>query len=81
MKCKQISVCNNDCCWHNISYKISPYTVFFLKQKAACPEVLYDEVVEVKERVVLVQDRSEIHTPSDSYMVTASTGEKVNSQK
>jgi len=38
---------------------------------------LYDEVLEVKERVILVQERNELETPDDSYGVTASTGEKV----
>lgn len=47
-------------------------------QKATCPEVLYDEVIEVRERVVLVQQRSEIELPNESFLVTASTGEKVS---
>ena len=46
-------------------------------QKATCPEVLYDEVIEVSERVVLVQERSKIEPPDESFLVTASTGEKV----
>ena len=46
-------------------------------QKATCPEVLYDEVIEVRERVVLVQEKSEIELPDESFLVTASTGEKV----
>ena len=48
-------------------------------QKATCPEVLYDEVIEVRERVVLVQQRSKIELPNESFLVTASTGEKVSS--
>jgi len=50
-------------------------------QKATCPEVLYDEVIEVKERVVLVQERSEIKLPDESFLVTASTGEKVSRRR
>jgi len=39
---------------------------------------LYDEVIEVRERVILAQDRSEIELPDESFLVTASTGEKVS---
>jgi len=39
---------------------------------------LYDEVIEVRERVILVQDRSEIELPDESFLVTANTGEKVS---
>ena len=52
-----------------------------LFQKATCPEVLYDEVIEVRERVVLVQERSEIQPPDDSFLVTSSTGEKVKRRR
>ncbi|CAH3139957.1 unnamed protein product [Porites lobata] len=44
---------------------------------ATCPEVLYDNVIEAKERVILAQEKSEIKTPDGSYEVTASTGEKL----
>lgn len=50
-------------------------------QKATCPEVLYDEVIEVRDRVVLVQDRSDIQQPDDSFLVTSSTGEKVKRRR
>ena len=40
--------------------------------------MLYDEVIEVRERVVLVQEKCEIQLPNDSFLVTASTGEKVS---
>lgn len=51
--------------------------ILSLKQKATCPEVLYDEVIDVRERVVLVQEKSEIEMPHESFLVTARTGEKV----
>lgn len=35
-------------------------------------------MIEVRERVVLVQERSEIELPDESVLVTASTGEKVS---
>ena len=64
----------------NISDSLAGFShsvLFVTKQTATCPEVLYDEVLEVKERVILVQERSELETPDDSYGVIASTGEKV----
>lgn len=36
---------------------------YFQKQKIEKPEVLYEEVVEVKERLVLVQDKCGISYP------------------
>ena len=50
---------------------------FAIQKTATCPEVLYDDVIEAKERVILAQEKSEIKTPDGSYEVTASTGEKV----
>ena len=41
-----------------------------------CPEVLYEEVVEVKERVVLCDENSELKKP-DCQIVTGTTGETV----
>ena len=41
-----------------------------------CPEVLYEEVVEVKERVVLCDENSELKKP-DCQIVTGTTGEMV----
>lgn len=35
-------------------------------------------MIEARERVVLVQQRSEIELPNESFLVTASTGEKVS---
>lgn len=54
---------------------------FVIQQTATCPEVLYDDVIEAKERVILAQKKSEIKTPDGSYEVTASTGEKVLQHK
>ena len=51
--------------------------VLYHKQKATCPEVLYDDVVEVRERVVLVQEKSELELPDESFLVTGVTREKV----
>ena len=50
--------------------------IFFL-QKVICPEVLHEDVIVVKGRLVLVQDDSEIQRPENCKIVTGSTGEKV----
>ena len=60
---------------------IKPLVVLYYKQKATCPEVLYDDVIEARERVVLVQEKSELELPDDSFMVTGVTGEKVKRRK
>ena len=49
---------------------------YFL-QKVICPEVLHEDVIVVKGRLVLVQDDSEIQRPENCKIVTGSTGEKV----
>ena len=54
---------------------------FVIQQTATCAEVLYDDVIEAKERVILAQEKSEIKIPDGSYEVTASTGEKVLQHK
>lgn len=64
-----------------IQSSIKPLVVFYYKQKATCPEVLYDDVIEAKERVVLVQEKSELELPDDSFVVTGGTGEKVKRRK
>lgn len=61
-----------------IQSSIKPLVVLYYKQKANCPEVLYDDVIEARERVVLVQEKSELELPDDSFMVT---GEKVKRRK
>lgn len=43
--------------------------------------MLYDDVIEARERVVLVQEKSELELPDDSFMVTGVTGEKVKRRK
>lgn len=48
-----------------------------LLQKVICPEVLHEDVVVVKGRLVLVQDGSEIQRPENYKIVAGSTGEKV----
>ena len=45
-------------------------------QEVVCPEVLYEEVIEVKERLVLVKDKCELNHPHHG-VVTGTTGEKV----
>ena len=46
-------------------------------QKVICPEVLHEDVIVVKGRLVLFQEDSEIQRPENSNFVTGSTGEKV----
>ena len=46
-------------------------------QKVICPEVLHEDVIVVKGRLVLFQEDSEIQRPESSNFVTGSTGEKV----
>lgn len=48
-----------------------------LLQKVTCPDVLHEDVIVVKGRLVLVQDDSEIQRPENCKIVTGSTGEKV----
>ncbi|KAL9974393.1 hypothetical protein ACROYT_G011417 [Oculina patagonica] len=45
--------------------------------KVICPEVLHEDVIVVKGRLVLVQDDSEIQRPENCKIVTGSTGEKL----
>lgn len=51
--------------------------IIILSQKVICPEVLHEDVIVVKGRLVLVQDDSEIQRPENCKIVTGSTGEKV----
>ena len=46
-------------------------------QKVTCPEVLHEDVIVVKGRLVLFQEDSEIQRPENCNFVTGSTGEKV----
>ena len=46
-------------------------------QKVICPEVLHEDVIVVKGRLVLFQEDSEIQRPENCNFVTGSTGEKV----
>jgi 5-oxoprolinase (ATP-hydrolysing) len=55
-----------------------PVILLFFKQKIEKPEVLYEEVVEVKERVVLVQDDCGISYPHHG-VVTGKSDVKVSS--
>lgn len=45
-------------------------------QEIVMPEVLYEEVVEVEERVVLQQDTCQLNLPTP--LLEGSTGEKVH---
>ena len=54
-----------------------PECFIILLQKVICPEVLHEDVIVVKGRLVLVQDYSEIQRPESCQIVTGSTGEKV----
>ena len=49
----------------------------YLSQKIDKPDVLYDEVIEVKERLVLVQDKCEISYPHHG-VVSGKSDVKVN---
>ena len=48
-------------------------------QKITMPETLYEAVVEVEERVVLLQESCKLHL--DTPIVTGNTGEKVGERR
>ena len=48
-----------------------------LLQQVICPEVLHEDVIVVKGRLVLEQDDSKIQRPQNCKIVSGSTGQKV----
>lgn len=48
-----------------------------LLKKVICPDVLHEDIIVVKGRLVLVQEDSKIQRPENCKIVTGSTGEQV----
>lgn len=64
------------CCLASLLVNCKYFFVLFSK-KVTCPEVLHEDVIVVKGRLVLVQEESKIQRPETCRIVTGSTGEKV----
>ena len=62
----------HNCCLHPTP---APFHTLTPSQRIEVPEVLYEEVVEVEERVVLAQDSCQLQLTTPT--VTGTTGEKV----
>lgn len=48
-----------------------------LLKKVICPDVLHEDIIVVKGRLVLVQEDSKIQRPENCKIVSGSTGEQV----
>lgn len=61
----------------HVSFLASLLPSLLLLKKVICPDVLHEDIIVVKGRLVLVQEDSKIQRPENCKIVTGSTGEQV----